>query len=102
MKLVRGKGLCASVAILAAAGAMCGMAASAQAGSDSEFAAAYKNPDLWPGMGHDLGLNRHSDLSQINMGNIDKLQGVWSQSTGALRGHEGQPIVIETDGKPMM
>ena len=28
---------------------------------------------------------------------------VWSQSTGALRGHEGQPLVIEdVGGKPMM
>ena len=27
----------------------------------------------------------------------------WSQSTGALRGHEGQPLVIEdVGGKPMM
>ena len=27
---------------------------------------------------------------------------VWSQSSGALRGHEGQPLVVEVDGKPMM
>ncbi len=26
----------------------------------------------------------------------------WSQSSGALRGHEGQPLVVEVDGKPMM
>ena len=28
---------------------------------------------------------------------------VWSQSSGTLRGHEGQPLVIEdVGGKPMM
>ena len=27
---------------------------------------------------------------------------VWEQSTGALRGHEGQPVVVEHNGKPMM
>ncbi|HVZ05777.1 PQQ-dependent dehydrogenase, methanol/ethanol family [Hyphomicrobium sp.] len=61
-----------------------------------------KNPDLWPAPGRDNQLTRHSDLSDINTGNVDKLQLAWSQSTGALRGHEGQPIVVMHNGKPMM
>ncbi len=46
---------------------------------------------------------RHSPLADINTTNAAKLQMAWSQSTGALRGHEGQPVVIEdVGGKPMM
>ena len=61
-----------------------------------------KNPDLWPAPGRDNKLTRHSSLDQINTDNINKLEYVWSQSTGALRGHEGQPVVVVHDGKPMM
>ena len=70
--------------------------------SDKEVAANIKNPDLWPSAGRDLGLQRHSDLKAISTKNIGQLQMVWSQSTGALRGHEGQPVVVDVDGKPMM
>jgi lanthanide-dependent methanol dehydrogenase len=94
--------LCASAAMLMAIGGICGRTVAALAGSDSEIAVASKNPDLWPGMGQNLALNRHSDLGQINTDNVGKLQLMWSQSTGALRGHEGQPIVIDIGGKPMM
>jgi PQQ-dependent dehydrogenase (methanol/ethanol family) len=61
-----------------------------------------KNPDLWPAPGRDNKLTRHSSLSDINTENVKKLEYVWSQSTGALRGHEGQPVVVMHDGKPMM
>jgi len=37
---------------------------------------------------------RYSSLSQINTGNVSKLQVAWTFSTGVLRGHEGQPLVI--------
>ena len=74
----------------------------ALAGSDSEFAKTLKDPNLWPGMGHDFGLKRHSDLKDIDKANIGQMQMVWSQSTGALRGHEGQPVVVDVGGKPMM
>ena len=30
------------------------------------------------------------------------LQFAWDQSTGALRGHEGQPIVVDVDGTPIL
>jgi len=73
----------------------------ALAGS-AEIVSEAKNQSLWPAPGRDLSLTRHSDLGDINTGNVDKLQMVWSQSTGALRGHEGQPVVVEVDGKPMM
>jgi len=37
---------------------------------------------------------RHSKLSQINTKNVAKLKVAWTQSTGTLRGQEGQPLVI--------
>jgi len=37
---------------------------------------------------------RHSKLNQINVRNAAKLQVAWTQSTGTLRGQEGQPLVI--------
>ena len=37
---------------------------------------------------------RHSALNQINAQNVGRLQVAWTMSTGALRGHEGQPLVI--------
>ncbi len=61
------------------------------------------DPNQWPAPGHDYSLTRHSALKDINTDNVSKLQMIWSQSTGALRGHEGQPIVIsDVGGKPMM
>jgi lanthanide-dependent methanol dehydrogenase len=38
--------------------------------------------------------HRYSPLSQITTGNVGKLQVAWTFSTGVLRGHEGQPLVI--------
>ena len=55
-----------------------------------------------PQPGADNQLTRHSDLKQINTHNVKHLQLAWDQSTGALRGHEGQPLVVDIDGTPMM
>ena len=73
----------------------------AQSASD-QIEEEAKNPDLWPAPGRDNQLTRHSPLSDINTENVGKLQMAWSQSTGALRGHEGQPVVVIHNGKPMM
>ena len=55
------------------------------------------------GAGRDNQLTRHSALKDINAGNVKKLEMIWAQSTGALRGAEGQPIVInDVGGKPML
>lgn len=37
---------------------------------------------------------RHSGLTQINAENVKDLKVAWMMSTGATRGHEGQPLVI--------
>ncbi|MFA5950899.1 MAG: PQQ-dependent dehydrogenase, methanol/ethanol family [Hyphomicrobium sp.] len=86
---------CGVLAVLA------GFASPALANSEVEKRAA--NPNEWGAPARDNKGTRHSALADINVGNAAKLQMVWSQSTGALRGHEGQPVVIEdVGGKPMM
>lgn len=72
------------------------------AASDKESAANAKNPALWSQPGGDNTLARHSNLKDLTAKNIGQMQMIWSQSTGSLRGHEGQPIVVDIDGKPMM
>src|SRR5690348_1080933 len=71
--------------------------------AEDEVAQRANNPNEWAAPGRDNALTRHSPLKDITADNVSKLQMVWSQSTGALRGHEGQPLVIEdVGGKPMM
>ena len=43
-------------------------------------------------------------VTDINTGNVSKLQMIWLQGTNALRGHEGQPLVIKDGpgGKPIL
>src|SRR3712207_2645454 len=37
---------------------------------------------------------RYSELDQINRDNAGQLQVAWTFSTGVLRGHEGNPLVV--------
>jgi lanthanide-dependent methanol dehydrogenase len=92
----RVKMYCAAIALLGTYGA-------AMASSDTEQFARIKDPNQWAAPGGNLMLQRYSALKGINADNVKDLQFAWSQSTGALRGHEGQPLVInDIGGKPMM
>jgi PQQ-dependent dehydrogenase (methanol/ethanol family) len=84
--------LCAILAL----GGSCGVAIG------DEVTDRTKNPDLWADPGGDQALTRHSSLKNINTTNVHGLQMVWSQSSGTLRGHEGQPLVVDLNGTPMM
>ena len=42
----------------------------------------------------DYSATRYSALDQITAANVGKLQVSWTFSTGVLRGHEGQPLVV--------
>jgi PQQ-dependent dehydrogenase (methanol/ethanol family) len=64
----------------------------AQANSDVEKLTA--DPKNWAMQAGDMYNQRYSKLSQINAGNVNKLQVAWTFSTGVLRGHEGSPLVI--------
>ena len=77
---------------------MMGVCGQANAGSDAEQLARMKDADQWPAPGRDFALTRHSDLADINTKNIGKLQMIWLQGTNALRGHEGQPLVLKDVG----
>ena len=48
----------------------------------------------WTMPGKDYASTRYSDLAQINASNAPRLRMVWNFSTGVLRGHEGQPLVV--------
>jgi PQQ-dependent dehydrogenase (methanol/ethanol family) len=48
----------------------------------------------WTLPGKDFAATRYSGLAQITAANVGKLEPVWNFSTGVLRGHEGQPLVV--------
>ncbi len=48
----------------------------------------------WPVAGHDYGNTRFSRQTQINSGNVDKLQLAYSFSLASLRSNESSPIVV--------
>ena len=86
-----------------AVAAMIAVSGLASANSDSEQFARFKDPNQWGAPAGNLNQTRFSELKGINAGNVKDLQYSWSQSSGTLRGHEGQPLVIsDVGGKPMM
>ena len=70
--------------------------------ANAEVEKRSQDHNWWSVPGQNNKLHRHSQLKDINTTNVGKLGYAWSQSTGALRGHEGQPVVVEHNGKPMM
>jgi lanthanide-dependent methanol dehydrogenase len=51
-------------------------------------------PGEWQVAGRDAGLTRYSPLDQITAANVGTLRPVWTFSTGAIRAHEGNPLVV--------
>ncbi len=52
------------------------------------------NPSNWAAPAGNYANTRYSKLDQITDKNVGKLAPAWTFSTGVLRGHEGQPLVI--------
>ena len=52
------------------------------------------DPNQWVMPGGNYSLTRNSKLDQINTQNAKDLHVAWTMSTGTLRGHEGQPLVV--------
>lgn len=48
----------------------------------------------WQLPGRDYGMTRFSPLDEINRENVGSLKPVWTFSTGLLRAHEGNPLVV--------
>src|SRR5580692_3403412 len=82
---------CMALAVSSCLALACGLAF-AQAGEDLDKMSLDANQWVIP-LGDYHG-TRHSKLSQINAQNAGKLHVAWSMSTGTLRGHEGQPLVV--------
>jgi len=62
--------------------------------ADDALEALIKDPKQWASPTGNDANTRFSTLNQITAANVKKLQVAWTFSTGVLRGHEGQPLVI--------
>ncbi|MAK66651.1 MULTISPECIES: methanol/ethanol family PQQ-dependent dehydrogenase [unclassified Methylophaga] len=60
-----------------------------------ELGEMQKNPDTWVMSAGDYANTRYSQLSEINLDNVQALKMAWSFSTGVLRGHEGNSLIID-------
>jgi PQQ-dependent dehydrogenase (methanol/ethanol family) len=78
---------------LVLAGLLLGGAALAQEAS-SDLTSMIQDDTQWVTPAKDYSSTRHSTLDQITPENVDQLEVAYTHSTGVLRGHEGQPLVI--------
>jgi lanthanide-dependent methanol dehydrogenase len=62
--------------------------------ANDEIVKLSKDDNQWVTPGKNYSATRYSSLHQINAQNVGKLREAWDFSTGALRGHEGQPLVV--------
>jgi PQQ-dependent dehydrogenase (methanol/ethanol family) len=77
--------LCLGTAVTLVAGA---------ASANDELAGLQKDSKQWAMPAANFANTRYSGLKQITADNVGKLQVAWTFSTGVLRGHEGNPLVI--------
>ena len=85
------RSLTATQAVFAALAVMPTLAV-AQGGQD--LAAMSKDSKQWVMTGRTFDLQRYSPLNQITTSNVAQLGVAWTMSTGTLRGHEGNPLVV--------
>ena len=64
------------------------------ASANDELAKLQQDPKQWAQPAGNFANTRYSALKQITAENVGKLQVAWTFSTGVLRGHEGNPLVI--------
>jgi len=62
--------------------------------AQSDLVSMSKNPNQWVMPGRTYDLQRFSPLTQITTANVKNLHAAWTMSTGTLRGHEGNPLVV--------
>lgn len=60
-----------------------------------DLISAMQNPANNAITGKDYAGSRYSTMDEINKDNVRRLVPAWSFSTGVLRGHEGEPLVID-------
>jgi len=71
-----------------------GIAVGAVSANAQDLQTMSKNPNQWVMPGRTYDLQRASPLTQITTANVKNLMAAWTMSTGVLRGHEGNPLVI--------
>jgi len=59
-----------------------------------DLASMSKDSKQWVMTGRTFDLQRYSPLNQITTSNVGQLGVAWTMSTGTLRGHEGNPLVV--------
>src|SRR5262245_42677247 len=62
--------------------------------ANEQLEKASEDSNQWVLPGGNYGVTRFSRLEQIKPQNAKDLHVAWTMSTGTLRGHEGQPLVI--------
>ncbi|MEO8451356.1 MAG: PQQ-dependent dehydrogenase, methanol/ethanol family [Gemmatimonadota bacterium] len=80
---------------VAALALICTAVATAARAQASAKAPVPRDDGRWTMPGKDYSATRYSGLTQITRVNAARLQPVWNFSTGVLRGHEGQPLVVD-------
>jgi len=70
------------------------MLAAGSAYANDELIKMSKDAKQWVMPAGTYDNHRYSTLKQITAANVKNLQVAWTFSTGVLRGHEGQPLVI--------
>ncbi len=64
--------------------------------ANQELMALQADDTQWAIPSKNYSATRYSSLNQITIANVNRLKPTWTFSTGALRGHEGQPLVVGT------
>lgn len=62
--------------------------------ADADLETVASNPENWAMPAGNAFNHRFSPLTQIDTRNVARLQVAWTYSTGVLRGHQGNPVVI--------
>ncbi|AUZ84363.1 methanol/ethanol family PQQ-dependent dehydrogenase [Methylophaga nitratireducenticrescens] len=60
-----------------------------------ELLGMQENPETWVMSAGNYANTRYSQLDEINRDNVQDLNMAWSFSTGVLRGHEGNSLIID-------
>ncbi len=80
--------------IFATASLIAGMCA-APASANDTLLELEKDARQWVSPTGNYANHRYSELDQITNENVGNLQVAWTFSTGVLRGHEGNPLVVD-------
>ena len=84
------------VAVFAVACSSTPPPAASESAAPAASASAPAADKEWTMPNKNASATRYSGLNEINTGNVKNLKAAWTFSTGVLRGHEGEPLVVGT------